>query len=384
MTRIWLPAVLCVVALPIGLRADDSRDPLKSVKDRKAIEAQRVEQEFKDNRAAAYALVRSDAPKLAEATQMLDGLLRMVQRDDSLDQKRREVLVVTLKWDLDKVKEIAADRRKPVTRDGPPPSVVRRDMPRTNDDEGKGRTKDARSIFDERKKSLADSRADREAKGDKLNRVFRDVEKSAVAATDADRFPRDWEERTRMRGSLQRLTVKERAIMAALNKTIEVEYKNATFSEVIDDLKRRTGLEIAVDKRGLDEVNVTYDSAINLKLKASGRTVIRRLLSDLGLSYYIKDEALQVTSVERARQETTIRTYYVGDLATVTDTRLPFVLSRLQTIQTINTIVDMIKNMEPTTWKDNNADAPGTVVFDPVRMTLIIRQTAEFHYMMSR
>lgn len=383
MTRTWLSAVVIAAALPVGLYADD-RDVLKDVKDRKAAEAQRVEQAFKDDRAAAYSLVRSDVPRLTEATQKLDALLRVVEADTSLDSKRRQTLVVTLKWDLDKVKEIAAERRRAETRDGPPPSVVRRENPRTTDDDRKNATKDLKSSLDQRKKTLDDAKADRVTRNDKFNRIGNDVLRASIPATDADRFPRDWVERTRMRSTGLKMTAKERAIMAALNKSLDVDYKNLTLSEALDAIKQKTGLDIAVDKRGLDEANVTYDSAINLKLRASARTVIRRLLGDLGLSYYVKDEALQVTSVERARQETTIRTYYIGDLAAVTDTRLPFDLSRLQMIETVNSIVSQVLSMDPNSWRQNNPDAPGTVVFDPVRMTLIVRQTAEFHLMMSR
>jgi len=63
---------------------------------------------------------------------------------------------------------------------------------------------------------------------------------------------------------------------------------------------------------------------------------------------------MQVTSRERASQETTTRTYYIGDLAMVTDIRLPLVLSQLQTIETINRIVTLIK---------------ANIYFDPIAST---------------
>jgi len=373
-----------VAILPLGLRADD-KDLLESVKDRMKIEAQRVEREFADERAAAYKLVRSDDPKLAEATEKLQDLLATVEKDKSLDARRRQVLIVTLKWDLDKVKEIAAERRKSTTRnDSPPSSVIRRETPRTTDADRRGSTsKDARSVIESRKNNLSDARNERDKKRDSYSRVARDVDRSAVPETETVKFPRDWVERTRKRGSAVKMTAKERAIMDSLNKTIEVDFAEATFSEVIDFLKKKTGIDIALDKRGLDDASVTYDTKINLKLKASTRTIFRKLLSDLGLAYFIKDEVMQITSQERARQETTVRTYYLGDLAMVTDTRIPWDLSRLQMIATVNTIIEQIKSMEPKSWKDNNAEAVGTVVFDPVRMTLIVRQTAEFHFRMS-
>lgn len=386
MSRTWFLTVAVLVAiLPVGLlRADEKEDALKSVKERMKTEAQRVEREFTDGRAAAYKLVRSDDPKLSEATDKLRSLLEMVEKDTSLEQKKREQFIVTLKWDLDRVKELAAERRKTTRNDSPPPSTIKREPPRNNDDERPNPSKDAKSTIDKRKSDLADAKRDKETKNQNSNRVMRDVERAAVAETDLVKFSPDHAEKMRKRGSAIKLTAKEKAIMESLNKTIEVDFSNVTFSEVIDYLKKKTGIEIAADRRGLDEANVTYDTKIELKMKASTRNVIRKLLADLGLAYYIKDEVLQVTSLERARAETTVRTYYVGDLALITDTRIPYDLGRLQAIQTLNSIIAQIKSIEPRSWKDeNNPDAPGTIVFDPVRMTLIIRQTAEFHFRMS-
>jgi len=385
MSRTWL-AVLVVAILPVGLFAADDKELLKSVKERMKVEAQRVEREFTDGRAAAYKLVRSDDPKLEEASEKLRDLLGMVEKDTSLDSKRRQELIVTLKFDLGRVKEIAAERRKTTRKESPPPSVIRRETPPSSrgDDERRSPTKDAKSLYDQRKKSLEEAKRGRDKKGEGFSKTLRDVDRSAIPATDADRFPRDWIERTRKRGSTVKMTAKEKAIMESLNKTIDLDLSDVTLQEVIDLLKKKTGIDIAADKRGLDEANVTYDTKINIKMKASTRNVIRKILAELGLAYYIKDETLQITSLERARNTTSIRTYYVGDLALVTDTRIPYDLSRLQAIQTINSIVEQIKGLEPQSWQSEaNPDAPGTITFDPVRMTLIIKQTAEFHFRMS-
>jgi hypothetical protein len=375
-----LPAVVFVAILSGAGRADD-KDLLQSVKDRMKVEAQRVEREFADERAAAYKLVRSDDPKLAQATEKLKAILDVVEKDQSLDAKRRQVLIVTLKWDLDKVKEIAAERR-PSRNEGPPPSVVRRETTRSYDDDRRSATRDAKSVIESRRGSLDSTRSDREGKNDRFNRVMASVDRSAVPETSSVKFPKDWVEKSKRRGSKVKMTAKEQAIMTALNKTIDADFTGYTFSEVVDYLKKRTGIDIAADRRGLEDAGVTYDTKTNLKLKASTRTVIRRFLSDLGLAYFIKDEALQITSLERARQETSIRTYYIGDLALVTDVRLPYAYSQLQMIGIVNQIITQVKTFEPQSWKDNNGEAPGTVTFDPLTMSLIVRQTSEFHFMM--
>src|SRR5262245_50073786 len=101
-----------VVFVATGSTRAGDRDLLDEVRDRQKVEAQRVEKEFAEDRLAAYKLVRSDSPKLAEATEKLHGLLAMIRNDTSLDSKRRAVLIVTLKADLDRVAQIASDRRR--------------------------------------------------------------------------------------------------------------------------------------------------------------------------------------------------------------------------------------------------------------------------------
>src|SRR4051812_45216875 len=85
-----------LLLLTFSVRA--KADPLDDVKARLKVEAQKVEKEFATERAAAYKLVRSVTPKLAEATEKLESLLAMVRNDTALEAKRRETLLVTLKW----------------------------------------------------------------------------------------------------------------------------------------------------------------------------------------------------------------------------------------------------------------------------------------------
>lgn len=385
MTRAWLPAVLSVMIVPAGLFAAE-KDLLQDVKDRNKVEAERVESEFARERASAYKLVRSDTPNLVDATEKLQGLLSLLENDTSLDSKRRQTLIVTVKWDLDKVKEIVAERRRTsVAKSTPPPSVVRRDTPRRDYDEDRRRAgNDAKSVIESRRRDLADARRDRLDRADRFNRVMRSVDESAVPETREYVLPRDWAEKSRKRSAGIKMTAREKAIMDALNRTLEADFSANSLGDVIDYFKKKTGIEIVVDKRGLEDAGVTYESQINLKMKASARTVIKRVFADLGLAYYIKDEAMQVTSRERASQMTTTRTYYIGDLAQTVDIRLGGILTQLQMIETVNRIITLIKtNVEPKSWKDNNPEAPGAIYFDPVSMSLVVKQTAEVHFMMA-
>jgi hypothetical protein len=72
-----------------------------------------------------------------------------------------------------------------------------------------------------------------------------------------------------------------------------------------------------------------------------------------------------------------VRTYYLGDLAGAVDYRFGPILGQQQLLQNVGALIKLIQSVEPETWDVNGG--PGTVVFDPARMVLIIKQSAELH-----
>jgi hypothetical protein len=251
-------------------------------------------------------------------------------------------------------------------------------------DAGRQTQSEVQSRFDSMRRRLADARDLRNQTSDRFLGVNQSIEQSAVPEGRDYVLPRDWAEKSLKRSPGVKLSPQEKAVLAALKKPISAEFNDATFSEVIDYLRKVTGQEIVVDKQALDEVNVTYETPLKLHAnKLTTRTVLKRLLGDLGLTYVLKDGTLFVTSTARAKEMVTTRTYYVGDLATIVDVRFGPLLSQIQATQALATIVNLITSqIEPQSWNVNNPDAPGLIVFDPVTMTLIVRQTAEVHMML--
>jgi hypothetical protein len=386
--RRWLPAMLlslpllAVSALPA--RAEE-KDPLPEVKARLKVEAQRVEREFAAGRSAAYKLVRNGSPKLVEATEQLHTLLAMVRADTSLSNQRRQVLITTLKFDLGKVGEIAGERRRFARAEESIAKAIksdaRRRMESSDDGERRRTTGDAASIIESRGRSVADGRTARKNTSDRYNEAMISVDRSNVIVKGNVEFPRDWVEKSKKRGEAQKITAKEKAIIKALNTVISVDFDGHELQDVLDYLRKATGVDIVVDKRAMDEVSVTYKTPITLKLKGTTRTILKRMLSDLGMAYFVKSEAIQITSIERAKTETTTRTYYLGDLAGVTDVRMGPIFSQALMIQRVNQLINTItQTVEPKSWQVNNPDAVGTIVFNPLNMSLIVKQTAEIHY----
>ncbi len=315
-------------------------------------------------------------------TEKLHELLAMVQADTAPESKRRETLIVTLKWDLDNVQKVAAEYRKVSRASTPLCGTIREDargsLAGSRSDDRRGTDGDARSIMESRGRAVADARSDRNRFDERQTRVMRQVDESAVPDGRAYVLPKDWIEKSKRRSTAQKLTAKEAAILKALDTALQADFDKIAFEDVLDYLRKATGVSISVDQRAMTEVGASYKSEISLKLKASTRTILKRMLGDLGLAYVIKDEVIQITSVERAKEMTTERTYYIGDLAATVDIRLDPITSRLLFIQTVNQLITTItQTVDPKSWKVNNPDAVGTIVFDPVSMSLTIKQTAD-------
>jgi hypothetical protein len=160
-----------------------------------------------------------------------------------------------------------------------------------------------------------------------------------------------------------------------------VEFNGDTFSGIIDYLEKKTGQTILVDRPALEEANVTYDTPVTLRLpKVALRTVLKRMLADLNLTYVVKDEAILITTPARARDMMVTRAYYIGDLVGVTNVFYPPVLNQLQMVQAIQTIIQTVQTqIDPQLWQAGNG---GTIVYDPITLSLIIRAPAEIHYML--
>jgi hypothetical protein len=384
--RRLLPTLLALTLLPSSapvLAAD--RDPLSDARARLAIEAQRVEKEFAEGRLAAYKLVRRAAPRLVDSLAQLHTLLAMLQADTSLEPTRRKTLIVTIEADLERVKKIAAERSR-LARAEEARAIAREARDRGYEDR-RGFARDAESIRASRARAVADARGDRGRFSDRFTGTMSSVARSASDLPPRDyNLPENWLELSKRRSTEMKMTAKERAILAALNKPISVDFTNNTFREIKEYLEKKLGVTIAVDPQGLKDANADYtESTVTLKMRSSTRFVLRRMLADLGLAYIIKDEAIQITSIGRARETTTVRTYYIGDLASVVGVNMPPFMAQFQMIQNINNIINLITStIDPQSWRVNNPDAPGTIVFDPIRMTLIIKQTAEMHYEMSK
>lgn len=241
------------------------------------------------------------------------------------------------------------------------------------------------SAFDQ----LVTNRSIRNDKDRGFDQVIRDVERSSIPPSGDVEFPKNWREKTKMRKPFDyvRLSVREKAIIKALNSPISVNFKGDRFQDVLEYLATVTGQPIFLDKNSIRDAQIDYETPINLNVKnVTMRTILKKILGEFGLTYVVKDEAIQVTSVEKARELMTVRAYYMGDLLGVgggpgdplTNIFGPGI-GQFQMVQTIASIIDMIQTIDPQSWQVNGG--PGSVFFNYPTMSLVIKNSAEVHGM---
>lgn len=367
-------------AVLVGPAAAQSRDPLPEVRARLKIEAQRVEKETRDGRMRAYRLLRDDPQ---DAIDILKGLIGTLRKDTVLSEERRKTLLTALQRDITNVRALAGVRRTTA------PSVAAarteaRPAPNPRVREGARSAYDTASkLIQQRKGAVAEARNFRARRGDRLTGTLAQIDKSAMAPKSDYDLPDDWLEKSKRRSPQRKLTAEEKAILEALKKPIKVDYDMETLQSVIDDLSKKMGQDILLNKLALEEANITYDTPITLRFNkpVSARTALKRVLADVGLTYVIREETIEVTSLARARDMMTVRAYYVGDLLGVVNPLLPAVANQFQMIQAIGSIINQIQSIEPDSWEGRGEGGLGTITFDPARMALIIKQSAEIHYM---
>jgi hypothetical protein len=232
-------------------------------------------------------------------------------------------------------------------------------------------------------RQVAEARNLGQRRGDRGLNALAGVDKSSVPPKSDYDLPEDWLEKSKRRSPALKLTEKEKAILEALKKPVQVDYNMETFQSVIDHLSRQMGQEILLDKQALEEAGITYDTPITLRFNkpVSARTALKRVLADVGMTYVIRKETIEVTTLARARELMTVRTYYIGDLMGVVSPLLPAIVNDFQMIQAVGIILNEIQNIEPESWEGKGG--AGTVTFDPVRMAIVVKQSAEVHYMLN-
>jgi hypothetical protein len=447
----------------LGQRPDD--DLLDLVRRRQKVEMQKVEAEYRQAIKEAQTLTAS-APQ--KAVEKLKTALAQMKEDTILPKDRREVLTQLFN---DRIRSAEAAATRLAARKKEPPKTnpfskkpnsdsplspresvkkspegpnepldngkvaeIIRERSQTAEHPTETPAAEARQTTAARTAAIIDARKLRKEQERNRVAVDRDMEKSAVGAAGDTEFPKDWRERTKGRTAGVQLTAKEKSILQALGSVISVDFQNMKLEDVVQYLQNATGQPILLDKEAMKELELSYESPVTLTVKGvTVRTILRRILADLGMTYVIRDESIQVTSAQRAKELMVTRRYYVGDLLAGMGALTPSasiapaapvagvgglpvvpltgnfglgtppvvsqwngfspyfnqqvqnVLAQQQTSEQAKQVIDQLKEMimnsvDTQSWREHGGN--GTIVYHAPSMSFIIRQSAEVHSML--
>jgi hypothetical protein len=227
----------------------------------------------------------------------------------------------------------------------------------------------------------------RDERDQRYIRAMREIVRSSIPIEGEVQFPprEKWLALTKRR-TKQLLTEEEKKLIKALNTPITTTFKDKPLQSVLEYLEKSTAekgfpLHFEVEKAALDQLMLNYESPVSGKANnISMRGFLKQLFGDIGLTYVIRNGKIIVTTPDRAAQMLVLKTYYIGDLISLPNFTLGPINNQLQLVQNVAALIAFIQSIEPSSWQPTG---PGTNFFNPLTMSISIKQTAEMQLMLS-
>lgn len=107
----------------------------------------------------------------------------------------------------------------------------------------------------------------------------------------------------------------ETKILAELDNKTELDFAEQPLADVVEYLKQRHDIEIQLDEKALQDAGVGSDTPVTRSIKGiTLRSALKLILSELDLTYIIRNEVLMITSKTEAEGMLSTRVYPVADL----------------------------------------------------------------------
>lgn len=172
------------------------------------------------------------------------------------------------------------------------------------------------------------------------------------------------------------------ATNAALSRNADVDFKDATLADLTKFVNERTGLNVVLDHKALEDAGIAEDSAgLNLQVRGAPLAGIFELgLRQLDLSWHIHKGMILVTTPEEEEQSgLDIQVYPVADLVRVRRG----VANDEGELDDFDTLMDLlVTSVAPDSWDE--VGGPGSIDCWPNRSALVISQTREVHERVGR
>ncbi|HMO84332.1 MAG TPA: hypothetical protein PKC18_05345, partial [Lacipirellulaceae bacterium] len=157
----------------------------------------------------------------------------------------------------------------------------------------------------------------------------------------------------------------EREIMQALEaRTATLDFASAPLSEIMDLVSDEHGIQIWFDRLAMDNMAISPETEVTATLRnVRLKSALRLILSQVELTYVVRDDALVITTVDAAQVMFDTRVYDVAIIA-----------SQIQQDELTKLIVDTVAS---DSWAENGT-GEGEVKPAGARL-LVIKQTPEVH-----
>lgn len=378
----WRSVLLAVVlVMPFSAPLVHAQDDLLDLTRRKnQVASQKLEAEVAKALVEVRKLVRTDP---AQAVDVLTAYKDIVSKDDLLAPERRTALLRSIETQLRAVEQAA--KAPPAGPLVVPPKTSAEDLRSQYRRQAPGPnvTDVARQFYQNQQEFLKDSNSYEALKQRNFAGTLNEVARSAVPPAGDMSFPKHWKRLSDspFRG-LTKLTKEEAGLLKTLNSVMSVDFEQAPLKDVIGYIQDRTGQTIILDGAALKEAMVEYDTPINFKArKVSVRTVLRKVLGDVGLAYILKEGVIQVVTPQEARETMVVRSYPISDLLPLANPAFGPFYNRYQQLYYANQVMNMIMTtVEPGSWAINGGR--GTMYYNQASMSIVVRNSAELHLSM--
>lgn len=376
-------AVLLAVGWMAVLARPTQADPdLDRIAAESKLAAQKVEREvnFALNESRVFILGKD----YVKAQSVLEKALTKVKNSQDLSDSQRTTLRQRLQTRLREVEQGLGGERNAADEAARKAAERAKRERENNKTNGSGVTNVAKDRITMAREQLAAHDRLKARQADARMGVLNSLANSAVPIAGEVEFPKYWAKliESDFRRPTPKLSKKEAEVLKSLNSYMTPDFDKVPFKQVIEYLMEKTGQAILVDENSLKDLNIEYDDPVDfrLKTKITVRTILKKILGDKGLSYVIRDGTIQVMSAEKAKSITVVRSYPVADLVGGTFNLYdPFTNQLIA--NNVQSLIQTVQNaVEPGHWKENGG--PGTITFHGPSGSLIIRASAEMHYML--
>lgn len=236
---------------------------------------------------------------------------------------------------------------------------------------------------------LAYSREFSKLQSQRILYTFNDIARSSVPLAGDIEFPKDWKEKSKRRLQTEEMSAETQAILKSLETKISTQLQALPFEEAVQSISNSINQPIYLDKKSLEDVpGFDFKKPVNPLAVPNGtplsaRTVLRAMLQSQGLTFVVKENIIQVVTIEKAQTMLATKAYYIGDIVQLSGpfagvARNGTLLDYQQTEQNVKVMMESIRGYDPMAWRER-AGGPATVTFHYPSMSLIVKAPAEVH-----